>query len=127
MTIQNLLNNRDEIQRRVEETDTGAETRTWSDNEQVSSWIQKHVSQMLSMVNNGQIVRRWDPLFQELLARRDEMKVDASYFQNGVEATLTGSTECGVSLAQLHAEVVSKFVDNGRNELHQSHDVPDEC
>ena len=35
--------------------------------------------------------------------------------------------DCAKALIQEHAKTVSKFVDNGMDEMHKNHPVPDKC
>lgn len=139
--IHDLIDNRKLITREKKNTDAGIQSHTYSEDEQVASWIQTHVEQMMSLMesDNGRI-RAWDDLFAELFDRRDMHAL-----ANVVNTTNSDGTARGVSLEQVvtdqgiddfdcmkaliqsHAEVVSKFVSRGRKEMHNNHLIPDVC
>jgi len=126
--IQNLIDNRHNIHRTVDQGNDGViHTKTWSDQEQVTDWIQEHVAQMLERVENNQQVRPWDPLFVALFENKDSILTNVTNMANGVSVALAGITYCGRSLVELHAQVVSTFIDEGRAEVRKSHAVPAIC
>jgi len=139
--IHNLIDNRKLITRKKKNTDAGIQSHTYSEDEQVASWIQTHVEQMMSLMESGSgRIRGWDDLFVELFDRRDMHAL-----VNVVNTTNSDGTARGVSLEQVvtdrgiddfdcmkaliqsHAEVVSKFVSRGRKEMHNNHPISDVC
>jgi hypothetical protein len=131
-TIQNLFDNRELIDRNVtelydEETRDllGIHSVTTSADEAVASQLQKHVTEMKKLVHeDGRNVRTWDPLFLELLGHRMETVTTINNLTNGVDVELLGEDKCAAYLVSAHASTVSQFVDNGRQEARQSHDLP---
>ena len=128
MIIMNLIHNRRDIRRTVDQGEDGVvHTKTWSDRVQVTNWIQQHVAQMLQRVENNQLIRPWDPLFVALFENKDEILTNATNTVNGVSVELEGITYCGRSLAETHAQVVSAFIELGHAEVSQAHAVPAIC
>lgn len=121
--IWNILENTEKIHRNVDRTDFGVETQTWSDDEQVTGWLQQHVEQMIELHDNGDCIRMWDPLFSGLCAHHGEMILSAVKTPQGVNVTNGGDSDCAKELARVHANAVSLFVQNGRTEAWKEHDV----
>lgn len=127
-TIHRLLDNRVHIRREIDDSREGAiVTYTWSEQPQVSDWIKQHVAQMLNLVKNGRPIRHWDPLFQKLFERSDEIVTTAQNDDLGVVVEMMWKSACGESIAKMHAEVVSNFIARGRQEVHRAHPAPSEC
>jgi len=127
-TIHKLLENRDQIHRTVNMTNTGAHTHTHSKNPQVSGWIQDHVAHMIALVQqDGGRIRCWDPLFAALFDHKDSITAVPTYTEEGVTVSLNGGTPCGVKLVQKHALVLSSFVERGHEEVIREHGVPEVC
>ena len=137
--IHNMIDNRALIVRDKENTENGILSYTYSNDEEVGSWIQQHVSQMMSLMNsdNGSI-RGWDDLFAELFDNRDKHEIinvvnvneDGSVgvrLEQVVSDEGSGDETCIKALIQEHANVVSNFVSRGRDEMHDNHPVPQEC
>ena len=134
VTIHKLLDNHEFITRTVEKEEDAASdnalvvvTTTTSDRVEVSGWIQLHVSQMMERIANEQPYRMWDPLFVQIFAHADEILQTPEYLENGVQMRLEGTTACGQSLAELHAQAVNKFVEFGMEAALQRHDTSDLC
>lgn len=126
--IQNLVANRQHIQRDVKETENGIVASTWSLEDNVSGWIKTHVRQMKALMDSDDgVIRQWDDLFREAFALRDFHHMDVKYNKNGVEVEQVGDNDCAVAIAKAHAAVVSKFIERGRKELRLNHEVPEQC
>jgi len=129
--IQHLVQNRDKIQRTVEFTDDGVTSRTWSDDDTVSSWLEQHVAAMQARLETGNRIRQRDPLFRAVFDHADEfdgdLLLDFVAADGGVYVTETSSTRCGIDLIQAHAQVVTAFIDKGPAEVRLNHAVPDTC
>jgi hypothetical protein len=127
--IQNLIANRADINRTVQDLGAGEfQTETTSERPEVAGWIQEHVQQMLELVYSGRKIRKWDPLFDVMFDRISELDTEVRTVDDGVIANLQGVTPCGgVSLVEAQAYLVSKFISIGRQELHAAHEVPEEC
>ena len=91
--IQNLIDSRNDIRQTIVQGDDGVvRTRMWSDQAQVTNWIQQHVAQMLQRVEDNQLVRPWDPLFVALFKNKDEILTNVTDTVNGVSVELEGIT-----------------------------------
>jgi len=128
-----LLDNRFSIDRSKEMVTedgkvVGMKLLTTSDLPAVANQIKSHVRQMKALVENGRWVRQGDPLYYELLSRRDEISIEVnSTITNGVLVTQRGDSECTVALIQGHSEAVDGFISEGRAEVHANHPVPSIC
>ncbi|KAL7540399.1 hypothetical protein ACHAXR_010080 [Thalassiosira sp. AJA248-18] len=125
-----------DIKRTVNNTDTGIESYTYSDDEDVASWIQTHVYQMTSLMDSESGgIRLWDDLFHNMFELRDFHKLEVTNTTKGVYAVQNvakdvedaDEKECTKSLIQAHAELVSLFVERGRREMRNNHRAPTEC
>jgi hypothetical protein len=127
-TIQTLVNHHSSIQRDITNTDEGIKSYTWSEDPEISGLIQQHVAQMKDLTDTGRRrIRQWDPLFRTLFDHSREVDLVPKNDEKGVHVVLSGSTECGTKLAQLHAEVVSDFVSRGREAVREAHEVSEEA
>lgn len=119
-----LLTNRAEIRRRVKPIDGGVETLTESDNPAVAAVIQKHVASMKNRVEGGSPIHLRDPLFAEVFRHADKITFAYEKTKQGVRVVETSDDPYVAKLIQAHAEVVSLFLKNGFDEVHQNHAVP---
>jgi uncharacterized protein len=128
--IHKLLEYRSDIKREISPVTAGPYdlvTTTTSQKAEVAGWIKTHVAQMMDLVGSGGRIRNWDPLFNEIFDHVNEIQSDVNDVVGGVEVFLAGTTVCGKALAEKHAAVVSAFLLNGYEELHQSHQAPSIC
>ena len=105
----------------------GVRAVTTSDDEEVARAIQKHVQQMTEVKESGGSVRMWDHLFRAVAAHELDITMDVENIEGGVRAEQIGSTPYAAALVKAHANVVSKFVENGLNERPKAHEAPKEC
>jgi hypothetical protein len=128
-TIHELIQNRDSITRDVENTEKGVKTFTSGASDQINTWIARHVEEMKALVESGGRIRNWDPLFQELFQYADQHHLECTQENNGLACEHKGDNACAIGLAQAHAAVVSLFLENGRDEVMDSHEdyIPDSC
>ena len=119
-----LLQNHNKIKRTVKKLDNGVETLTESEDPEVAKMIQKHVVQMTARVEKVSPIRMRDPLFAELFRNAKKVKIEHENTSKGVRVTETSADAFVVKLLQAHAEVVSKFVENGFAEAMKTHPVP---
>jgi hypothetical protein len=125
-TIHFLQANRGTITRNVNYRADGIEAITTSSDPTVADALKEHVNMAIGFVNNNQVVRRWDPLFQWLFRYHDDITIQLDdTLENGVRVTEWATQQCTVKLIQAHATAVSGFVNTGN--LHDIHDVPDVC
>ncbi|MCE9561559.1 MAG: hypothetical protein K8U57_05850 [Planctomycetes bacterium] len=120
-----LLTNRKDIKRTVVETKTGVETVTESAVPEVAKKIQEHATAMHSRVKEGKGIHYRDPLFAEIFKHSDKITMKVEKTEKGVKVTETSDDPYVAKLIQAHAEVVSKFVENGFEEVHKDHPLPE--
>lgn len=130
-TIHKLLNHRDEITRHVKDSPKGVHTKTFSSSPETNSWIRQHVNSMMELVRSGHRIRNCDGLFKTLFDHASDMDLQCHEDDEsgGVQCKFLAEGECAIGLAQAHAQVVSAFLANGWDEVHQDHEdmVPDSC
>jgi len=90
----------------------------------VAKKIQEHVPAMYERLKSGKGVRYWDPLFAEAFKHGKKVKMVIKKTAKGVKVTETSDEAEVVKIIQAHAEVVSKFVENGFDEAHKEHPLP---
>jgi hypothetical protein len=117
--IHTLFSNHKKIRREVTETEHGYTALTESDDPAVAAALKKHVRQMEDRLEQGLMVRRWDPAFEEYVRHYKDMDTDFEKTDKGVRMTVKGRTPDAAKVARNHAKVVSAFVANGMDE----HDV----
>jgi len=126
--INQLFANHEQIDREVEYNNDGTiRTITSSINSTMVSLLQDHVEQMQDRSEENMQVRAWDPFFVELFERHNELRMDVTNLDNGVEVHLSANTDCGQALIESHTAVVTLFVETGQEEGMKSHDVPAIC
>jgi uncharacterized protein len=119
-----LLTHRAEIRRSVKPIDGGVETLTESDNPAVAAAIQKHVTSMKKRVEGANPIHLRDPLFAEVFRHADKITFAYEKTKQGVRVVETSDDPYVAKLIQAHAEVVSLFLKNGFDEVHQNHAIP---
>lgn len=119
-----LLTHRAEIRRTVKPIDGGVETLTESDNPAVAAVIQKHVASMKKRVEGEDPIHLRDPLFAEVFRHADKITFAYEKTKQGVRVVEISDDPYVAKLIQAHAEVVSLFLKNGFDEVHQNHAVP---
>ena len=138
--IQKLRDHRHLIERNLTLTSTGLTAHTWSDDEQVDTWIKQHVAQMQQYMVEGTHIRQRDPLF--VAAFDNAHLIDFDFYTDddneaspstttdiakGVFVTETATNPCAIAIIQAHGETVSKFIEFGPQEMRRNHEVPDVC
>ncbi|KAL3790469.1 hypothetical protein HJC23_012025 [Cyclotella cryptica] len=133
-TIHNLFENRGSITREVNRTSDGVQTYTYSDDEQVKTWIVNHVTQMARLMEGGGGIRLWDDLFEKAFEYRHMNHLSFTEVDDGVQVTHEANSdvhgqerECVVAVIHEHASVVSEFITRGMEEAHSNHAVPKQC
>jgi len=119
-----LLDNRAQIKRTVKNLDDGVETVTESDNAEVVKSIQEHAEAMHKRVRDGKGIHLRDPLFVEVFKNYDKVSMQVEKIAKGVKVKETSSDPYVAKLIRAHADVVSKFIANGYEELSKNHPVP---
>lgn len=119
-----LLTHRHEIQRRVTPLPNGIETVTESENPKVTTVLQRHVQAMHKRLQEGRPIHRRNPFFAEVFAHGDQIEMQITKTDRGVQVKETSSDPYVVRLIQAHAEVVNQFLANGMAEMHRNHPLP---
>jgi hypothetical protein len=122
-----LLENRKDIRRTVKQTKTGVETLTESDKPEVAKKIKEHVTAMHKRVKEGKGIHYRDPLFAEIFKHYDKIVMTVERTEKGVKVTETSDDPYVAKLIQAHALVVSKFIENGFDEAHKNHELPEKA
>ncbi len=119
-----LLEHRKDIRRTVKETKDGVETVTESDKAEVATKIREHAAAMHQRVKDGKGIHYRDPLFAEIFRHYDKITMKVEKTEKGVKVTETSDDPYVAKLIQAHAAVVSKFIENGHDEVHKNHTLP---
>jgi hypothetical protein len=136
--IHQLVDSHEDVTRYYNETDVGIESYTFSDDPDVASWIQNHVSQMVELMTTYPEYggfRLRDPLFRSafdfssfhemIVTNTDEGVHVVQKVVVDVDDAMTKA--CTISIIQDHAAVVSKFVTHGSQEMRKYHEAPIIC
>ena len=65
-----------------------------------------------------------DPLFAEIFKHYDKVSMKVEKTDKGVKVTETSTDPYVAKLIQAHAEVVTKFIEKGHEEVRRNHPVP---
>ena len=79
---------------------------------------------MYDRMENVNPIRMRDPLFREVFANADKIKMEVEHTDHGVRVTETSDDAYAVKLLQEHAKVVSLWIKNGYSELPKNHAAP---
>lgn len=121
-----LLMNHKQIERRVENLQSGVKTWTTSDNPEIAAAIQKHVREMHERMKEKRPIRQMDPVFRELFDHAGEIEFQIEDIDNGVVVKETSRNPEVVKLIQQHANMaVSEFVENGMRRAMQPTPLPE--
>lgn len=119
-----LLDNRADIKRTIKNLDDGVLTVTESDKADVAKIIQEHAEAMHKRVKEGKGIHLRDPLFLEVFKNYDKVSMKVEKTDKGVKVKETSTDPYVTKLIQAHAAVVSKFIENGHEEMRKNHPVP---
>ncbi|MGK2855793.1 MAG: hypothetical protein ACSLFQ_01165 [Thermoanaerobaculia bacterium] len=119
-----LIDNRETITRKVTKIDAGVDTLTESSDPEVARQIRGHVASMKSRVAEATPIHQRDPFFVEIFKHADKIEMVIEPTENGVRVRETSKDPYVVKLIQSHAEVIDKFLENGRTEMHADHPLP---
>jgi hypothetical protein len=119
-----LLDNRDKITRTVTPRPDGVESVTESDDPSIARLIRTHVEAMAARVKEARPIHQRDPLFVEVFKHANKILMQIEPMSKGVRVVETSTDPYVARLIQAHAEVVSLFLKNGREEMMKNHAVP---
>ncbi len=119
-----LLAHRAEIRRTVTVRPDGVTTLTESDSPEVADGIVAHVRAMAARMKDGRPIHARDPLFAALFEHAGAITIDVEPTSHGARVTETSNDPWVVALIQAHADVVTRFLENGPDEMRRDHAVP---
>jgi hypothetical protein len=119
-----LLDQGSRIRRTVNVRENGVETLTESDEPAIADKIRVHVASMYDRVKEGRRIHQRDPLFRAVFDHADMITFTTEPTEKGVRVIQTSQDPSVAALIKAHAEVVSKFIANGRREAMTDHAVP---
>jgi len=123
--IHELIDSHESITREVETLKDGVVTVTRSTDPDLVPTLQKHVGQMVEMLESGGSIRHWDPLFVEIFKHADQIDVRTELLDDGIRVWETASDPYVAKLIQAHAAKVSEFAERGREAMHEPTAVPE--
>lgn len=121
-----LVFNNGSITREVHEIPNGVRTVTTTTDPNLLQILKRHPSDMKKHLDQGGMVRRWDPLFAELAQYTDKVDMKYKAIENGLEVTSTSKDPEVVKLIRAHAYKVSEFVKRGRAAMHEATPLPED-
>jgi hypothetical protein len=126
MTLQAMFADRDKISRTITNRPDGAEAVTESDDEKIASMLQEHVPAMEDRIlgNNPLPPMTFHPIFVELIKHSEDYTLTYEETEKGMKATYSSQDPYVVMLVQEHANLVSRFIRNGMEEVHQPYTLP---
>jgi hypothetical protein len=119
-----LLDNGKQVTRTITDLPNGVETVTESADPAIAAKIREHVGAMYRRLAGNKPIHMRDPLFRELFANADKIVMRSEATEKGVKVIETSTDPKVVALIKAHAQVVSKFIENGRAEAMKNHPVP---
>lgn len=119
-----LLDHRASIRRTVKMLPDGVETLTESDDPEIAQKIHEHVQSMRTRMEEGRPIHARDPLFAAVFASAGEISMSIEETPKGVKVVETSKNPRVVQLIQAHADVVTKFLEEGHAEMRKDHPVP---
>ena len=124
LTIHALFADHEKIERKVTKLANGVETITESSDARVAARIVEHAYAMKGRLEKNQPIHVCDPLFAALFANASKIRMEITKTPRGVTVRETSDDPDVVRLVQAHADVVSKFVQEGMPAMHQRHEIP---
>lgn len=125
-TLHALFANRDKINRTVKLLPKGAEAITESDDAKIAELLQEHVPEMEGRVNSNQPLppMTFHPIFVELIQHADDYSFTYDETDKGIKVTYQADDPFVIMLVQEHARLVSRFLQNGMQEIHKPYTLP---
>jgi cytochrome c peroxidase len=119
-----LLQHRQEITRKITKRKDGVETLTESKNPKVAEKIREHVAAMYNRVEKVQPIHMRDPLFRAIFGHAKDVEMKTEATKDGIRVIETSKDPYVAKLIQAHAEVVSRFIQFGHEEVRKNHALP---
>ena len=118
-----LFDHRTEIRRENTPLRDGVDTLTESDNPKVTELLQRHLDSMVARVHEARPIHQRDPLFREIFANSQKIRMDVKRTPKGVRVIETSDDPYVAKLIKQHADVIGLFIQNGRSEAMKDHPV----
>jgi hypothetical protein len=103
--------------------ENGFTATTTSNNPEIVSTLQTHVSDMKARFAKGRGIRSWDKVYALLFAYREHINVDYQMTPDGVTSIVTTNNPQLVEALHAHAHAVSGFVAQGRQGAGESYPI----
>lgn len=121
-----LLSRHGLIDREVVDLPNGVRTITTSEDPEVAALIRLHVRQMVARFAEGMPVRRWDPLYAELIKHHEAILIEFEDVPGGLSVVETSDDPQVVLLIRQHAHRgVSEFVERGFDRASEPTPLPE--
>lgn len=111
--IDRLLRDHDKISYRVTFIPGGVRTVTTSKDKDLERIIQLHAREMKARMEQGNVIRPNDPIFQELFRRHQDITIHLRDVAGGVVESETSRDPQVVLLIRAHTQTVAGFVREG--------------
>ena len=112
-TFHELLRRHDSIRRTVETIPGGIRAVTETDDPALADVLRAHVREMHRRLGEGFGLRHWDPVFAEVFARRDAIRLEVTETPAGVAIEEVSDDPNVALLIRAHGTVVTSFVEGG--------------
>ncbi|WP_068135052.1 DsrE family protein [Roseimaritima ulvae] len=125
-TLHSMFDNRDKIKRSVKLLPDGAEAVTESDDETIADLLKQHVPAMEDRVlgNKPLPPMTFHPVFVALIKHAEDYHLTYEETDKGMKVTYHAEDPYVVMLVQEHAKLVSRFIENGMEEIHTPYELP---
>ena len=126
-TLHAMFADRDKINRTIKNLPDGAEAVTESDDAAIASLLKEHVPAMEDRVlgNKPLPPMTFHPIFVELIKHADDYTLTYAETEKGMKVTYQSDDPYVVMLVQEHAKLVSRFIQNGMEEIHAPYTLPE--
>jgi hypothetical protein len=111
--VHRLLAGHASIHRVVEDMPDGVRTTVTTTDDELVPVLRQHVKQMAGHLETMRPVRMWDPVFRDVFAHADEIRMTSEEIPHGITITETTDNSEVVSIIRAHARKVTEFVENG--------------
>lgn len=125
-TLHAMFGDRNKIKRTVKNLPDGAEAITESDDKTIAGLLQEHVPAMEDRVleNKPLPPMTFHPIFVELIKHADDYTLTYEETEKGIKVKYHSADPYVVMLVQEHAQLVSRFIKNGMEEIHAPYTLP---
>lgn len=126
-TLHAMFADRAKINRTVKLLPDGAEATTESDDDNIAAMIQEHVPAMESRVHDDNPLppMTFHPIFVGLIKHAKDYTLDYKLTDKGIKVTYQAEDPYVIMLVQEHAQLVSRFIKNGMEEIHKPYQLPE--